>query len=282
MTPTAAGWRSSAASAQWKFIDTTQNIMETETTKDIHSILEEAAKSVLKSNLQEHRNKDGKVSKDKLLAALQHTVWDLLAVQCSEDYSRFSPAAVGAALILNGVSRDCVTFSKGIYNFRLKNTIFVLKRNIAGCISAGPYLCGHCYPSSITVNSPAQLAEIMMLIDSAFDDMKKVAAELMVLLEKKEVYKKKQEAIRNIASASLHAILDEYITPLGLGCTYKITVEGDKPQIHITLTQEKSIDIDAPLEKLAERLRDSKALLDSMKVIPGERKCYIDLDDLPY
>ncbi len=214
----------------------------------------------------------GDTQSERINNFIQGKVWAaLLETIKMEDERVFNPAEVGATLIHKGVCREDVRFASNRYLFQLKHYLFAIKRSTLGKISAGPFPSKNgCLYREVTDKDPAALAEAMLYFDSLAQEMERLASEIMDTLKGQALEDEKEKMIKSVAESTLAVLIDKYITPLGLRNSYVVTVEGGRPQVKLGLRLQKAVVIDVPLDELAEKLKDSGALLDSMKVVSEE------------
>lgn len=212
-----------------------------------------------------------KLQPERIWTFIRESVWAILleTVKKGKEGSSFTPAEVGALLIHRGVGKENFKFSRGKLIFQLEHFQFALKRSARGVITAGPCGVSGNYPNCrVTDKDPEALAVAMLTFDSAAPLMEKAVEELVTYFQERALELEKNRMIHRIADSTLDALLEEYVTPLGLRSTSTILLKDGKPQVCLTLRQVKQVDINVPLEELAELLKDPEALLSSMKILP--------------
>ncbi len=248
------------------------NTIQTETKADLSPIVDSVAAQAKARDLSGYLdNNTFRLRPELIRNFIWDGVWAILleTVKKGEEDRTFTPAEVGALLIHRGVGKENVQFSRGKFIIQLEHSLFVLKRNANGKVKAAPCKENGNYPHCwVTDKDPEALAGAMLAFDSAIPQMEKAVEDLVAFFQEKALEQEKARTIRSIADSTLKALLEEYVTPLGLRSRSEIHFKDGKPQVYLTLRQVKQVHINVPLDELAVLLEDPETLLSSMSVLP--------------
>ena len=140
----------------------------------------------------------------------------------------------------------------------------VARPDIADATISGRHLSG--------INMPAdKLADLIRAFDSIVPQIKAKADSAASKLDELRVEENKKRIIAMMQKQMIDSLSAEFLVPEGLDlANYKFSEDGNT--VHVRIEQLKAVEMEIPVTRLAETLKDTEKLKEGMKVCKTQKK----------
>ena len=237
---------------------------------DFKAITAEVATKISNMSLKErtrgwHRSFETRihVSPDSVKSALLFGVWEKCFGLLNEQEKKDEPLAVEKALTImtrKGIPKDNIRFRKNSFRVQLENAQYRIYKmseaNIYGCPWPSERRCG-------ILVSGETLADFMIRFDEEIPNIVSHVTTIMATIRARELEETKHEMAEEIKDNLVQTLIDQYLKPLRLSVLYHI---GTGDIVSMDLRKVMSAHIEVPLGELAEKLKDTAGVVDSLCV----------------
>ncbi len=211
------------------------------------------------------------VSPDTVRSSLLFGVWEKCLGFLNEHAKENEPLAAEKALTImtkKGIPKDNIRFRKNSFRVQLENAQYriykISEANLYGCPWPSERRC------QILVSGET-LADFMIRFDEETPDIVSHVTTIMATIRARELEETKHEMAEEIKDNLVQTLIDQYLKPLGLSVLYHI---GTRDIVSMDLRKVMSAHIEVPLGELADKLKDTAGIVDSLGVETPE----IELD----
>ena len=216
------------------------------------------------------------ITPDMVRSMLLSGVWKKGLDLLNGDMNRSEPLAVEKALAIlrdKGVVKDRIQFKKNSFRVRLKNSQYrIYKLNETG-VYACPWPSEEMYKTYITSE---HLAMFLMRFDDEIPSIVSHVTTIMETIRARELEETKRLLEEEIKDKLVHSLIDQYLKPLGLSVLYNV---GAGDIVSLDLQKVLSAHIEVPLEQLADKVKDTAGIVDSLMTEVPEVRKECDEDD---
>lgn len=209
------------------------------------------------------------LDEDELSQRMETYVWKyLLHALTVPSCKPVSTEEAVAEVIRQGLKKGDVSFRKNSFRLMLPNRRYIVNKSPSP-FSAAPYMKGRkcpVYPCQVNGLSAEAFATLVFYYDSVVPEIESSTAICIEELRRIKLRKKQEEIAKEMTRKTVESLIQEYINPLGLGCHYTIS-EG---HVRIDLKLRKEASFEVSVDQLADRLKDSKAIMDSLKTVEDD------------
>jgi len=232
----------------------------------IEKARQEALNRIREAERDTFRPSSQAICEESLRDEMEASVWSsLLKEMLSPEEERTSAEKAVAAIMKKGISKEQITFRKNSFKFRLRNRKFKIYRQTEN-FSSIPISSGitkQSHPCQVNGIGPETFAELVFVYDTKAMEVDEAFREILNEFRKMKLRKKKESTALEMKQKTIDLLIDEYIRPLGLRCWYSINDD----RVAIELEQTKKANLDISISELADRLKDSRAILESLKIV---------------
>ena len=195
--------------------------------------------------------------------SLIDNVWNVCLAKLGTNSAESGPLdaeKVVIGLLHRGVSRDRMPFKNPCFRIMLDNCEYRIYKRPSG-FAARPWNTSGHELRELRVD-PDEFAAFLLEFDRWIPEIRKAADEVFLYYKDKVHEKQKAEMVQKIMDYSVAALIDQYIRPLGLSANYVFVKDGTAVSLELRQIRRGTLEI--PVEELAERLQDTRAILDSL------------------
>ena len=213
-----------------------------------------------------------RVSTDIIKSALLFSVWDKCLGFLNEQADKNELLAVETALTImtrKGVVKDKIRFKKNSFRVQLANAQYRIYKmsdtNIFACPWPSEKRCRiHVFGET--------LADFMIRFDEEIPHIVSHVTTIMATIRARELEKTKLLMEDAIKDNLVKTLIEQYLKPLGLSVLYHI---GEGDIVSMDLRKVMSAHIGIPLGELADKLKDTAGVVDSLSEVASEieRNC---------
>lgn len=204
-----------------------------------------------------------RVTPDTIRSALLFSVWNKCFGLLNNNAEKDEPLAVEKALTImtgKGAVKDKIWFKKNSFRVQLANAQYRIYKMGDTSFYACPW------PSEkrcrILVYGEA-LADFMIRFDEEIPHIVRHVTTIMETIRARELEETKRAMEDEIKENLVKTLIEQYLKTLGLSVRYQID-EGDIVSIHLRKVMSAHIEI--PLGELADKLKDTAGIVDSLDV----------------
>lgn len=212
------------------------------------------------------------VSPEIIRSALLFSVWDKCCGLLNEHAEKNEPLAVEKALTImtrKGIPKDKIQFRKNSFRVQLENAQYRIYKmseaNIYGCPWPSERRCG-------ILVSGETLADFMIRFDEEIPHIVSHVTTIMATIRARELEETKLLMQNEIKDNLVKTLIEQYLKPLGLSVLYHI---GEGDIVSMDLRKVMSAHIEISLGELADKLKDTAGVVDSLSEVASEieRNC---------
>ena len=213
---------------------------------------------------------------DRVRSLLIFDVWKKGLDLLNGDVNRNEPLAVEKALAIlmnKGVVKGKIKFKENSFRVRLNNSQYrIYKLNGTG-VYACPWPSKEMYKTRIT---SGHLATFLLRFDEEIPSIVSHVTTIMEAIKARELEETKRLMEKEIKDKLVQSLLEQYLKPLGLSVLYNV---GAGDIVSLDLRKVVSAHVEVPLDQLADKVKDTAGIVDSLVTeVPEVRKEY-DEDD---
>ena len=201
------------------------------------------------------------VSPESIRSTLLFSVWEKCFGLLNEHVETDDLLAVEKALTVmtrKGVAKDKIQFRKNSFRVQLENGQYRIYKmgdtNVYACPWPSEKRC------RILVFGEA-LADFMIRFDAEIPHIVSHVSAIMAAIRARELEETKLMMEDEIKDNLVKTLIDEYLKPLGLSVLYHI---GEGDIVSMDLKKVLSAHIEIPLGELADKLKDTAGVVDSL------------------
>lgn len=203
------------------------------------------------------------VSPDIIRSALLFSVWDKCLGLLNEHAEKNELLAVETAMTImtrKGVVKDKIRFKKNSFRVQLANAQYRIYKmsdtNIFACPWPSEKRCRiHVFGET--------LADFMIRFDEEIPHIVSNVTTIMATIRARELEETKLLMEDEIKDNLVKTLIEQYLKPLGLSVLYHI---GEGDIVSMNLRKVMSAHIEIPLRELADKLKDTAGVVDSLGV----------------
>ena len=214
---------------------------------------------------------------DMVRSMLLFGVWKKSLDLLNEDEKKSEPLAVEKALAIlmkKGVVKDRIQFKKNSFRVQLNNSQY----RIYKLDEKGVYACPWPLEEGYRTYVPSvHLAPFLMRFDEEIPSIVSHVTTIMETIRTRELEETKRKMEKEIKDRLVRSLIDQYLKPLGLSAEYNV---GAGDIVSLDLRKVMSAHIEIPLDRLADKVKDTAGIVDSLLTeVPEVRKEYDEDDD---
>ena len=199
---------------------------------------------------------------------IRDELWNLVWEKCVKLLNKLYGASENLAIeqaICNlkreGLLIDNVVYRRNTFHLKLKNSEYKIYKNGAtGYVAAWYWPAGHRYQISFP---GIILGDLIRTFDDAVPEIDSYVPEIQKKVLERELEEKKEMMEMALRESVVMTLIDQYLKPLGINADYSYK-DGDV--VSMKVIQVLSAQFELPLDQLAEKLKDTSALLASLSV----------------
>lgn len=246
---------------------------------DVDEIIAEAAEICSEGRDGCVAFKSGRLDDVELRSAMEFHAWAGLIKHFAESPSlKISAEAALAEMVRKGLGKEEIAFRRNAFRIMLRNRKYRIVREERG-FSAGPFSddCqGRIRTCDIEGMSAKRFDEVIRAFDSIVPQIDTAADMLARAFMRQALEDEKNRMAREMTHRLVYSLVQEYLTPENLGCSYRINDDGT---VSMTIERKMATEIRIPVADLAERLKDTEAIVSGMTACPPEEG--VDDGDFP-
>ena len=181
------------------------------------------------------------------------------------DSRKLAAEKVVAALMKNGIGKDKVRFSKGIFRVQLSNMEYWIYKKDDGCY-VRPGNSANC-SLSFQRTSPRGIANYIINFDKDVPELERRSKLLFDAIQEQQIQQRQAAMVKELSENILMPLVEQYLKPLGISVQYDF--DDDCSNVSLYLRQVFSAHLDIPMEQLAEKLKDTEAILSELTPEPA-------------
>ncbi len=216
------------------------------------------------------------VSPEKVRTLLLDRVWNEGVKLLNEQYECQEPLAIERAICElkhRGVVKDGIVFKKESFRLQLENGKYrAYKSGVTGPFYACPWPSYGRYkvlvPGSI-------FAGFVLDFDAGIPEMVARVPEIIDTIRARKLEETRKSMELELKRQVIESLISQYLKPLGLEVRYEMK-EGDT--VSLDISQSLASHLEIPFDKLADKFKDTTAILSSLEVQPVEED---DFDHYP-
>ena len=203
------------------------------------------------------------VTPDSIKSGLLFSVWEKCFEILNSQGKNDEPLAVEKALTIltrADVIKEKIQFKKNSFRVQLANSQYRIYKTSDTYVYACPW------PSDRKCRvhvSGETLADFMMSFDEEVPAIVSQVSTIMATISARELEEKKHLMEEEIKDKLVQSLIDQYLKPLGLSAMYNV---GAGDVVVLDLKKVVSTHIEVPLCQLANKLKDTAAIVDSLRV----------------
>lgn len=239
------------------------------------------------SNMRMERRPDGwyrssmfrmQLSPDNIRSALLFGVWEKCIGHLNENAMKDELLVVEKALTImtrKGVIKDKILFKKNSFRVQMANAQYRIYKMSHSNIFACPWPSDRRCKINV---SGETLADFMIRFDKEIPDIVSHVTTIMATLRARDLEETKHSIETEIKDKLVRSLIDQYLKPLGLSVLYHI---GAGDIVSMDLHKVMSAHIDIPLGELADKIKETSGIVDSLVVEFQEIRSESEYDDDP-
>lgn len=194
-------------------------------------------------------------------------VWTLCINRFGSRKRTYTPLLAESVILSlqhGGIARDHIKFRKNCFRIILPNHEYRIYKRDHG-FAACPWT-GERGPSEVMNIPPEVFAEFIFRFDERIPDILHEADRICGTIREQVLEDRRKRMADEILERTVRSLTDRYLKPLGVSVRHHFNEDGTA--VSLELTRVMSGNLVIPLEQLAETLRDSRAIIDSLKPVP--------------
>ena len=187
--------------------------------------------------------------------------------------------AAVAACIRAGVDKSRIRFNNCRFVLSLEHYSYIVKKELSGFVSM-PAGCSEkaCCNKAIGLTRE-RFADFLFSFDALIPDIRQALDELMFEVDAVLSERKKAEMVRKLQETTARAVIDGYMKPLDISCTFHV---ADGGLVCLSLSKDPDLFgyVEVPYDQLSGFLQDKDKILGSLKKVkkaPRHRPTFITL-----
>ena len=203
------------------------------------------------------------VSPDIISSTLLFSVWEKCLELLNEHGKIEGPLAIERALTIltrRGLVKEKIRFRKNSFRVQLENSQYRIYKMSENNVHACPW------PSEKKCRllvSGQLLADFMIRFDEEIPAIVGHVTTIMAKIRARELEETKQLMEEEIKDNLVQTLIDQYLKPLGLSVLYHV---GAGDIVSMDLRKVMSAHIEVPLGELADKLKNTSGVVDSLSV----------------
>ena len=213
---------------------------------------------------------------DMVRSMLIFGVWKKSLDLLNGDEKKSEPLAVEKALAIlmkKGVEKDRIQFRENSFRVQLNNSRYRIYKLDEKGVHACPWPMEEGYRTYVP---SAHLASFLMRFDEEIPSIVSHVTTVMETIRARELEETKRMMEKGIKDELVRSLIDQYLKPLGLSAEYNV---GAGDIVSLDLRKVMSAHIEVPLDRLADMVKDTEGIVDSLVTEEPKVKKGCDEDD---